>query len=123
MKEKLPLTSVPMPSVAIEAEAEAADLTKADAAAGTDSAPSLDRPAGEPAGLPAIDPTNRMALEQAHPNVVSECPLAGVHILQTMERIQGETGQGTVPPVAPRTSTLGRLPVGLLLISILLQNL
>ena len=57
MKEKLPLTSVPMPSVAIEAEAEAADLTKADAAAGTDSAPSLDRPAGEPAGLPAIDPT------------------------------------------------------------------
>ena len=57
MKEKLPLTSVPMPSVAIAAAAEEADLTKAEAAAGSDAAPSLDHPAPEPAGLPAIDPT------------------------------------------------------------------
>ena len=57
MKRKLPLTSVPMPSVAIAADADETDLTKAEVTAGTDAAPSLDHPAPEPAGLPAIDPT------------------------------------------------------------------
>jgi phosphate transport system ATP-binding protein len=56
MKQKLPLTPVPMPSVAIAADAEEADLTRPEQAAGSDASPSLDHPAPEPSGLTPIDP-------------------------------------------------------------------
>jgi len=46
-------------------------------------------------------PVARSAMEKARPNVVSECPLAGAHILQGMERIGAEKGEGTVPAAAP----------------------
>jgi len=46
-------------------------------------------------------PVARTALEKARPNVVSECPLAGVHILQGMERLKTEGAEGTVPTTAP----------------------
>src|SRR5688500_8898472 len=56
MKQKLPLTPVPMPSVAIAADAEEADLTRPEQAAGSDPSPSLDHPAPEPSGLTPINP-------------------------------------------------------------------
>ncbi len=46
-------------------------------------------------------PVARQALERARPHVVSECPLAGLHVLQGMERIKAETGEGAVPKGAP----------------------
>lgn len=46
-------------------------------------------------------PVARTALEKARPNVVSECPLAGAHILQGMERLCAEKGDGAVPDAAP----------------------
>jgi glycerol-3-phosphate dehydrogenase subunit C len=42
-------------------------------------------------------PVARAAAENAKRHVVSECPLAGLHILQGMERIEG----ANVPPSAP----------------------
>ena len=42
-------------------------------------------------------PVARTAAESGKRHVVSECPLAGQHILQGMERIEG----AAVPPVAP----------------------
>ena len=56
MKEKLPLTPVPAPSASIAADAQAADLTTPEAAAGTDSSPALDRPTAQPSAPPAIEP-------------------------------------------------------------------
>jgi glycerol-3-phosphate dehydrogenase subunit C len=43
-------------------------------------------------------PVARDARKAAKSYVVSECPLAGAHILQGMERIEGE---GAVPTYAP----------------------
>ena len=58
MKEKMPLDPLPAPSTSIAAEAHEADLTRPEDAAGTDEAPSLDRPGNpEPVNLPPIDPT------------------------------------------------------------------
>ena len=54
MKEKLPLTPVtpvPMPSMAIAAEARADDPFAPDLPAGTDTTPTLDRPVGRPAAI------------------------------------------------------------------------
>ena len=45
-------------------------------------------------------PVARQALTGARPNVVSECPLAAIHILQGMER-QNKDGEHTVPETAP----------------------
>jgi glycerol-3-phosphate dehydrogenase subunit C len=46
-------------------------------------------------------PAARQALEGKAGTVVSECPLAGVHIHQGMEKLKGETGEGTVPETVP----------------------
>jgi phosphate transport system ATP-binding protein len=69
MKEKLPLTPVPMPSVAIAAEPHQADLTTPDVAAGTASAPSLDQPSPEPSSLPPIDPSKTPKMRAQHVDV------------------------------------------------------
>ncbi len=45
-------------------------------------------------------PAARQALEGARPNVVSECPLAGTHMVQGMEKLSGEGAEGDVPEVA-----------------------
>ena len=45
-------------------------------------------------------PVARQALSGGRPNVVSECPLAAIHILQGMER-QNKDGKHTVPETAP----------------------
>ena len=46
-------------------------------------------------------PAARQALEGRAGTVVSECPLAGLHIHQGMEKLKGETGEGTVPETVP----------------------
>ena len=46
-------------------------------------------------------PAARQALERGKPHVVSECPLAGLHVLQGMERIAAENGEGKAPEAAP----------------------
>jgi glycerol-3-phosphate dehydrogenase subunit C len=46
-------------------------------------------------------PVARDALEKSAGIVVSECPLAGLHILQGMDRLKEEKGEGTVPKTAP----------------------
>ncbi len=69
MKEKLPITPVPMPSVAIAAEAREADLTTPEVAAGTASAPSLDHPSPEPSSLPPIDPSKTPKMRTRHVDV------------------------------------------------------
>jgi glycerol-3-phosphate dehydrogenase subunit C len=46
-------------------------------------------------------PVARQAVEAGNGALVSECPLAALHILQGMDRIVGETGEGAVPTVAP----------------------
>jgi glycerol-3-phosphate dehydrogenase subunit C len=46
-------------------------------------------------------PVARQALEGGRGAVVSECPLAALHILQGMEWLNAETGQGAVPETAP----------------------
>ncbi len=46
-------------------------------------------------------PVARQAVEAGNGAVVSECPLAALHILQGMDRIVSETGEGTAPAVAP----------------------
>lgn len=45
-------------------------------------------------------PVARQALEAARPNVVSECPLAALHILQGMDALNGD-GEKAVPATAP----------------------
>jgi len=52
-------------------------------------------------GMKVGKPVARDALEKSAGAVVSECPLAGLHILQGMERLQAEKGEGTVPDTAP----------------------
>jgi glycerol-3-phosphate dehydrogenase subunit C len=42
-------------------------------------------------------PVARAAAEQKKRHVVSECPLAGLHILQGMERIEGNAVPDTAP--------------------------
>jgi len=62
MKEKLPLTPVtpvPMPSVAVAAEARAGDPLAPDVPAGTEAAPTLDHPSGKPV-MPAEQGTPKM---------------------------------------------------------------
>ena len=54
MKEKIPLTPLPAPSAAIAVEAQEADLTTPEEAAGVAIGPPLDNPGAEPAGLPPI---------------------------------------------------------------------
>lgn len=44
-------------------------------------------------------PAARQALERARPNVVSECPLAALHILQGMDRLA--EGEKAMPATAP----------------------
>jgi glycerol-3-phosphate dehydrogenase subunit C len=46
-------------------------------------------------------PVARQAIEAGKGALVSECPLAALHILQGMERLTAESGEGTVPDVAP----------------------
>ena len=46
-------------------------------------------------------PVARQALESAKRHVVSECPLAGLHILQGMERLAGDDGATNIPETAP----------------------
>jgi glycerol-3-phosphate dehydrogenase subunit C len=58
-------------------------------------------------------PVARTALEKARPHVVSECPLAGAHILQGMERLRDEKGEGAVPPAAPHPIELMARAYGL----------
>lgn len=52
-------------------------------------------------GMKVGKPVAREALEKSAGTVVSECPLAGLHILQGMERLKAEKGEGTVPATAP----------------------
>ena len=58
-------------------------------------------------------PAARQALERGTPHVASECPLAGLHILQGMERIKAETGEGAVPRGAPHPVELMARAYGL----------
>jgi glycerol-3-phosphate dehydrogenase subunit C len=46
-------------------------------------------------------PAARTALEGGRGAVVSECPLAGMHILQGMERLRQDGSEATVPDIAP----------------------
>ncbi len=46
-------------------------------------------------------PTARQTLESARANVVSECPLAGSHIRQGMEKLSGDGVEGAVPAATP----------------------
>ncbi|MBK20602.1 MAG: glycerol-3-phosphate dehydrogenase [Rhodospirillaceae bacterium] len=52
-------------------------------------------------GIKVGKPVARDALENQPGTVVSECPLAGLHILQGMERLQMEKGEGPIPEAAP----------------------
>jgi len=52
-------------------------------------------------GMKIGKPVARDALEKSAGIVVSECPLAGLHILQGMDRLKEEKGEGTVPKTAP----------------------
>jgi len=54
-------------------------------------------------------PVARQALRNGKPQLASECPLAGVHILQGMERLDGET----VPARAPHPIELFAQAYGL----------
>jgi len=58
-------------------------------------------------------PAARQALERGRPHVVSECPLAALHVLQGMERIAGETGEGSPPKTAPHPIELMARAYGL----------
>lgn len=46
-------------------------------------------------------PVARQAAEAGKGAIVSECPLAALHILQGMDRLAAEKGEGTVPDTAP----------------------
>ena len=46
-------------------------------------------------------PVSRTALEKGSGAVASECPLAGLHILQGMEQLKNKEGEGNVPDSAP----------------------
>ena len=46
-------------------------------------------------------PVARQAAEAGKGMLVSECPLAALHILQGMDRLAAEKGEGTVPDTAP----------------------
>ncbi len=59
MKEKLPLTPMPGPSVSLAADASEMDLTKPEEAAGSDGAPSLAKPRRSGGKDPAIDPKKK----------------------------------------------------------------
>jgi glycerol-3-phosphate dehydrogenase subunit C len=43
-------------------------------------------------------PVARTALEQSRAHVASECPLAGMHIVQGMQKLEGETGPRRAAP-------------------------
>ncbi len=45
-------------------------------------------------------PSARQALEGGRANVASECPLAGAHMVQGMEKLCGEGVEGAVPDSA-----------------------
>jgi glycerol-3-phosphate dehydrogenase subunit C len=46
-------------------------------------------------------PAARQAMEKLPAHVVSECPLAGAHIVQGMERLAADGSEGAPPDVAP----------------------
>jgi len=52
-------------------------------------------------GMKVGKPAARDALEKSAGTVVSECPLAGLHFLQGMDRLKAEKGEGAVPETAP----------------------
>jgi glycerol-3-phosphate dehydrogenase subunit C len=52
-------------------------------------------------GINVGKPVAKEAIEKTKGVLVSECPLAGSHILQGMERLQGEKGEKQIKEVSP----------------------
>jgi len=52
-------------------------------------------------GLKVGRPVARHANEKAQPHVASECPLAGLHILQGMEKLADDADKDPTPKEAP----------------------
>jgi glycerol-3-phosphate dehydrogenase subunit C len=58
-------------------------------------------------------PVARQAMEGARAHLVSECPLAGIHIAQGMERLHAEGASGTPPTATPHPIELMARAYGL----------